>query len=171
MPAKTFARRVSGVWREILGVVTSTGSANGGDIPALDDTGHLDPSVMPVGYGADIKALAASEALTAGNLVSIWSNAGAENVRKADASAEGKPCNGYVLDTVASGATVNVYFGRKITGLSGIVPGQRYFLSTTPGGFTATPVTGAGRVDQFIGTGCSTTEIEFEPDDYIVKAA
>lgn len=171
MPAKSFARRVAGVWREVLGVVTSSGAANAGDIPALDDTGHLDPSVMPVGYGADVKVLTASEALSATNLVSVWSNSGTESVRKADASAEGKPANGFVLDAATSGGTVTVYFGRKITGLTGIVPGQRYFLATTPGGFTATPVTGAGRIDQFIGTGISTTEIAFEPDDYVVKAA
>lgn len=171
MPAKSFARRVAGVWREVLGVVVSTGNANAGDILALDDTGHIDPSAMPVGYGTDVKALVASEALSAGNLVSIYSNSGTENVRKADATTEGKPCIGYVLDTVASGATVNVYFGRKITGQSGIVPGTRYYLAKTPGGYTATAVTGVGAVDQFIGVGCSTTEIAFEPDDYVVKAA
>lgn len=171
MPAKSFARRVAGVWREVLGVVISTGTANAGDIPALDDTGHLDASVMPVGFGADVKPLVASEALTAGNLVSIWSNSGTENVRKADGTTEGKPCVGFVLDNAASGATVNVYFGRKITGLTGIVPGARYYLSKTAGAFTATPVTGSGAVDQFIGVGCSTTEIAFEPDDYVVKAA
>lgn len=171
MPAKSFARRVSGVWREFLGVVASTGSANAGDIVALDDTGHLDPSVMPVGYGADVKVLPATEALSASNLVNVWNSSNTPSVRKADATAEGKPCHGFVLDSVASGATVTVYFGRKITGLTGIVAGQRYYLDTTAGGFTATPISGAGKVDQFIGVGISTTEIGFEPDDYVVKAA
>ncbi|GJE54598.1 hypothetical protein [Methylobacterium thuringiense] len=171
MAAKTFARRVSGIWREILGVVISTGAANAGDIPALDDTGHLDPSVMPVSYGADVKVLPATEALSASNLVNVWSSSGTASVRKADATAEGKPCHGFVLDSVASGTSVTVYFGRKITGLTGIVPGQRYYLDTTAGGFTATPISGAGKVDQFVGEGISTTEIGFEPDDYVVKAA
>ena len=163
MAAKAYARRVAGVWREFLGTVLSTGVANAGDIVALDDTGHLDASLMPVGFGTDVKPLVASEALSAGNLVNVWSSAGTEAV--------GKPCDGYVLDTVTSGATVSVYFGRKITGLTGIVPGARYYLSKTPGGFTATPVSGVGAVDQLIGKGISATEIAFEPDDYVVKAA
>lgn len=171
MPAKTFARRVSGIWREILGTVVSAGNTNGGDIVALDDTGHLDPSVMPVGYGADVRVYTASEALSAGNLVNIWLNGSTDAARKADATAEGKPADGYVVDNAASGAQVTVYFGRKITGLTGIVTGQRYYLATTPGGITATPVTGVGRVDQYIGKGASSTEIAFEPDDYVVKAA
>lgn len=171
MPAKSFARRVQGVWKEFLATVVSTGSANAGDVVGLDDTGHLDPSVMPIGYGTDVKVLTASEALSATNLVSVWNNAGTESVRKADASAEGKPANGYVLDAATSGGAVTVYFGRKITGLTGIVPGQRYYLATTPGGFTATPVSGSGKIDQFIGTGVSASEIAFEPDDYVVKAA
>lgn len=171
MAAKAYARRVAGVWREFLGTVLSTGVANAGDIVALDDTGHLDASLMPVGFGTDVKPLVASEALSAGNLVNVWSSAGTEAVRKADATTEGKPCDGYVLDTVTSGATVSVYFGRKITGLTGIVPGARYYLSKTPGGFTATPVSGVGAVDQLIGKGISATEIAFEPDDYVVKAA
>ena len=171
MPAKTFARRVAGVWREFLGVVVSTGVAAAGDIVALDDSGHLDASVMPVGYGADVKVLPASEALSASNLVNVWNSSGTASVRKADATAEGKPCHGFVLDAAASGASVTAYFGRKITGLTGVVPGQRYYLDTTAGGFTAVPVSGAGKVDQFIGEGISTTEIGFEPDDYVVKAA
>lgn len=171
MAAKTFMRRVAGVWREIVATVISTGPANAGDILALDDSGHLDASVMPVGYGADVKVYTASEPLSAGNLINTWLNGSTDAARKADASSEGKPAIGYVLDGAPTGAQVTVFFGRKITGLSGIVTGRRYYLSTTPGAFTDTPVTGAGKVDQFIGTGASPTEIAFEPDDYIVKAA
>ena len=171
MPAKTFARRVAGVWREFVATVVSLGAANAGDLVGLDETGHLDPSLMPPGFGADVKVLTASEALSAANLVSVWLNGTTESVRKADASAEGKSAHGFVLDAAASGSAVTVYFGRKITGLTGIVVGARYYLAKIPGGYTATPVTGAGAVDQFIGTGISATEIAFEPDDYVVKAA
>lgn len=175
MAAKTFLRRVAGITKEFLGTVISTGTANAGDIPALDDSGHFDPSLMPVGYGADVKPLPASEGLSAGNLVNIYQTGTAPNLiasaRKADASAEGKQADGFVLDAVTSGQLATVYFGRKITGLSGLTPGARYYLDTTPGGVTATPVSGAGKVDQFIGKAISTTEIAFEPDDYVVKAA
>jgi hypothetical protein len=43
--------------------------------------------------------------------------------------------------------------------------GARYYLSTTPGTITATPVTGSGRVDQYVGTALAATELNFEPDD------
>ncbi|MEE8629069.1 hypothetical protein [Methylobacterium ajmalii] len=171
MAAKTFARRVAGVWREIVGVVVSTGAANDGDIPALDATGRLHTSVMPVGYGADTKVVVASEALSAGNLVNLYDNAGTINVRKADASVEGKECNGFVLAAVVQGGNATVYFSRLITGLSGLTDGARYYLATTPGGLTATPVTGVGTVDQYIGKATSTSELTFEPDDYVVKAS
>ena len=171
MAAKTFARRVAGVWREFLGTVSSTGTANAGDIPALDDSGHFDASLMPVGYGADTKVVTASEALSAGSLVNLWDNGGTINARKADATSEGKEAAGFVLDAAASGGQATVYFARKITGLSGLTNGARYYLSTTAGGVTAVPVSGAGKIDQFIGRAVSTTEIAFEPDDYVVKAA
>lgn len=171
MAAKTIARRVAGVWREVLGVVVSAGAANDGDIPALDATGRLHMSVMPTGLGADTKTVIASEALSAGNLVNLYDNAGTINARKADASVEGKECNGFVLAAVAQGANATVYFSRLITGLSGLTDGARYYLATTPGGITATPVSGAGTVDQYIGKATSTTELTFEPDDYVVKAS
>lgn len=171
MPAKTLTRRVAGVRREILETVILASAANAGNIAALNDTGYFDPSVMLVAYNADVKVLPATEALSASNHVSVWNSSSTASVRKADATAEGKPCHGFVLDSVASGAQVTVYFGRKITGLTGIVPGQRYYLDITAGGFTVTPVSGAGKIDQFIGEGLSTTEIGFEPDDYVVKAA
>jgi len=171
MAAKSFARRVQGIWREVLGVVTSAGTANAGDIPALDDSGHLDASLMPVGYGADTKVVTAGEALSAGNLVNLYDNAGTINARKADASTEGKEAYGFVLDAATSGSPVTVYFARKITGLAGLTDGARYYLATTPGGVTATAVSGAGKIDQFIGRAISATELAFEPDDYVVKAA
>jgi hypothetical protein len=171
MPAKTFIRRVSGVWKEILATVVSTGVANAGDVVALDDSGRLDPSVMPSGLGADVKAVVTSEALSAGNLVNLYSNAGTINARKADASAEGKEANGFVLSAVSSGGTANVYFSRVITGLSGLTVGARYYLADTAGAATATPLTGTGKIDQYIGRALSATELQFEPDDYVVKAA
>jgi hypothetical protein len=172
MPAKSFVRRVAGVWKEFLGVVVSTGAANAGDIPAFDDTGRLDISVMPQGFGSDTKVVAASEALSAGDLVNVYNNAGTVAARKADGSAEGKEANGFVLASVASGAQATVYFGRVLSGLSGLTIGARYYLSaTTAGAVTATPATGAGKIDQYIGKAISATEIAFEPDDYLVKAA
>ena len=170
MAAKAYVRRVAGRFLEVLGTVVSAGAANGGDIVALDDTGHIDPSIMPTGYGADVKVVVASEALTASALVNLWDNSGTINARNADNSAEGKEANGFVLAGVASGANATVYFSRAITGLSGLTDGARCYLGTG-GAVTQTPVTGAGKVDQYVGRATSASTMSFEPDDYVVKAS
>ncbi len=56
MAAKKFLRFVNGVFTEIFGVQTSAGASNAGDIPALDDSGRLDQSLMPIGIGADTRS-------------------------------------------------------------------------------------------------------------------
>ena len=48
MAAKKFLRLVAGVLTEIAATVTSSGASNGGDLVALDSSGRLDNSVMPV---------------------------------------------------------------------------------------------------------------------------
>jgi hypothetical protein len=61
-------------------------------------------------------ALTASEALTAGQIVSIWSSSGAK-VRKANATDDTKQAHGFVLANVSSGATATVYLpGQVIAG-------------------------------------------------------
>ena len=67
MPAKKFLRLVAGVFTEVAATVTSAGAGNDGDLVALDSSGRLDNSVMPVGIGVDTKTIAASEALAAGS--------------------------------------------------------------------------------------------------------
>lgn len=55
--------------------------------PALDASGRLDSSVMPVGIGADTATIQTSEALASGDYVNIHDDvAGAFRVRKADAT-------------------------------------------------------------------------------------
>ncbi len=165
MAAKSFYRRVAGKWTQIFGIVVSAGAANDGDIPALDATGRLDGSVMPVGLGADTASILASEALAAGDLVNVYTNAGAANVRKADASTPGKEANGFVLAAVSNGANATVYFEGTNTQRGGLTPGSRYYLAATAGSITATPITTVGQVDQFVGTAVSATALSFEPDD------
>jgi hypothetical protein len=160
MAAKKFLRLVSGVLTEIFGVQTSAGVANAGDIPALDDTGRLDASMMPVGVGADTQIITASEALAAGDFVNVWNNSGAK-VRKADASVAGKEAHGFVLTAVSNGQPATVYFEGTNTQVTGQTPGKVY-LSTTPGQATSTPPTLSGQVVQTIGFATGTTTINFQ---------
>lgn len=167
MPAKKYLSFLSGRNKEVSGVVVSAGAANDGDIPALDAAGKLDASLMPAGVGVNTVAATASEALAAGDLVNIF----AGGVRKADATTEGKESHGFVKSSVASAATATIYLpGDIITGLAGLTPGARQFLSTTAGLPTETAPAVAGNVAQMIGIAASATTIMFEPEEPITRA-
>ena len=148
---------------------TSTGTGSAGKVVALDASGRIDVSAMPVGVAADVQIVTASEALSAGDYVNIWSNAGAFNVRKADATTAGKEAHGYVNASVAASGDATVYFEGSNTNVTGQLPGV-VFLSTTPGAGSNTAPTGAGTVVQRIGFATSSTSVNFQSETPIVQA-
>jgi hypothetical protein len=163
MAAKKFLRLVAGTFSEVVGIVTSLGAANDGDIPALDSTGRLDASVMPVGLGAETVVIAATENLAAGDWINIYDSTGAK-CRKADA-ATNKPAVGFVLNNVTSGANATIYLEGTNTAATGKTPGARQYLSaTTPGLTQETQATGAGVISQCVGwaTGATTVTSQVE---------
>jgi len=168
--ADKYIRNNAGVLTETEATVTSAGAGNAGDIVALDSNGKLDNSVMPVGIGADTAQIEASENISASELVNVYENAGESNIRKADATSAGKEASGYVLESVTSGQPGTVYFEQIITGLSGLTPGAKYYLSTTPGAITTTPPSGSGNVVQYIGRALSETTLQFQPGPPVVLA-
>ena len=161
MPAKKFLRLVAGVFTEVAATVTSAGAGNDGDLVALDSSGRLDNSVMPVGIGVDTKTIAASEALATGDWVNVWNGTGAK-VRKADATTAGKEAHGFVLAAVSSGGNALVYFEGTNTQVTAQVPGP-VFLSTTPGKGGNTPAAAPGNLVQSLGVATSATSMNFEP--------
>ena len=167
--ADKYLRNNAGVITELEATVTSAGAGNAGDIVALDGTGKLDNSVMPVGIGADTATIASSENLTAGDFVNIWNDGGTPKVRKADATATGKFAHGFVLSSVTSPANATVYFEGTNTQVT-TVTGGRLYLATTAGGWTATAPSSAGNVVQAIGVGTSSSTINFEPENPVVLA-
>lgn len=154
MAAKKFLRLVSGKATEILGIQTSAGAANAGDIAVLNDSGVWDTSLMPPGIAADTQVVTASEALAANDLVNVWDSSGAK-ARKADASTD-KRCTGFVIAAVSNGQPATVYPFGSNAGLTGLTPGVLY-LSTTPGVPTSTPPSGAGNIVQTVGWATSAT--------------
>lgn len=154
---------------EKAAITTSSGASDAGKILALDGSGRLDLSFMPVGVGAETLSVPTSENLSAGDFVNIWSNAGNANVRKADASALGKEAHGFVLNSFVHPATAIVYFEGTNTSVTGLTPG-RQFLSTTAGLASNTAPTAAGHVVQKIGVATSSTALNFEPNEIIVLA-
>jgi hypothetical protein len=168
LPAKPYLAPVAGIVTRLSSVVASAGAPNDGDLVALDATGRIDISVLPTGVGQSSKVIQASEALAANDLVNVHDVAGAR-VRKADATAVGKGAQGFVRAAVASGANATVFFdAQEITGLTGLVPGQRRYLSTTPGLSTAAAPSTIGNVLQLVGIATSATTLQFEPDTLIV---
>lgn len=168
MPAQKYLKQVGGVLQEQAASQVSAGAADGGKLVALDDQGRIDNSMMPVGIGADTAVVAASEALAAGDWVNIWNDSGAK-VRKADGSAAGKECHGFVLAAVSSGANATVYFEGTNNQVSGQTPGP-VFLGTTAGAGQSAAPTGAGQVVQRLGVAVSATAVNFEPQQHIVLA-
>jgi hypothetical protein len=149
-------------------IQSSAGAGDAGKIPALDSSGRLDNSMLPVGIGADTATIAASEALAAGDFVNVWNSTGAK-VRKADATTAGKEAHGFVLSAVSSGANATVYFEGTNTAVTGATPGPVY-LATTAGTAAGSSPSGSGNVSQRIGVAVSATAINFEPGPAVVLA-
>ncbi len=171
MAASKYIALVSGRLREVLATVVSSGATDDGKIVALDATGRLDSSVLPVGFGDEVKSITASESLSAGDVVNIWNSGGSPRVRKADASTSGKEAMGFVLSAATNGQAITVYLEGTVTGLSALTPGDRLYLSDVlPGGLLTTPPTGSNKVVQYVGTAISSTEFSFEPDQGVILA-
>lgn len=170
MAGNKYLKNNSGTITEQAAIQTSAGAGDAGKIPAVDSTGRLDSSLMPVGIGADTAVITASEALSAGDLVNVWNNATAFNVRKADASTSGKEAHGFVLSAVSSAGPATVYFEGSNTAVTSLTPGVRYLSASTPGGTTSTAPSAAGQVVQQVGLATSATVLNFQFELPIVLA-
>jgi hypothetical protein len=154
--------------KEITPIDVSTGAADGGKIPALDSTGRLDESMMPVGVTPEVTTATASEDLGAGDWVNLHLS-GTLRARKADCS-NGRRADGFVLSAVLNGAAATVYrASNKNTARSGMTVAATYFLGTAGGQATTIPAAGAGVIVQRLGTAESATEIVFAPGQVIER--
>jgi hypothetical protein len=167
--ADKYIRNLNGVLTEKQATVESLGSANAGEIPALDATGRLDQTMMPVGIGPDVAKIQADENLAAGDFINIFNDGGTAKVRKADASTAGKQAHGYVLDSATSGTMATVFFEGHNTSVTGATPGP-VFLGTTAGAFQATAPSGSGQIVQRLGVAISADDINFERTLHFVLA-
>lgn len=153
---------LAGKLKEVAGLVTSAGAGDAGKIPALDGSGRLDNSMMPVGIGQESETIEATENLAAGDFVNIYNSSGVK-CRKADASGgASKKAHGFVLAAVTSGQNATVYYGNLNTSVAGLTPGAEYFLShSTPGGVVAAGglTTTAGHIVQRLGVASLATEL------------
>ena len=164
-----FIDYVNGVLKQIVPISSTSGVTDASKIVQTGADGRLDASLMPPSITGQVKVLPASEALTAGELVNIWSDAGTIKVRKADAS-NSRLAVGYVAAGVLSGADASIYVEGIMTGLTGFVPGLAWLGDA--GAITQTPPSsGSGGISQIVGTCLSATEMEFEANDPIYLAS
>lgn len=167
MSTNKFLSVANGIYTLFTAIAASTGAADANKIPMTDSSGKFDISLMPTGIGPSTVTVLASEALSAGDFVNIYNNAGTANCRKAD-GANGRPADGFVLAAVANAANATVYLQGNNTALSGLIPGENMFLSaTTAGTATATAPNATGNILQRLGRALNATTIVFESDPYV----
>lgn len=157
----------SGAQQEVQAKDTSAGAGDAGKIPALNSAGVLDITLFPAGIGQASQTFTASEALSAGAIVNIFTS-GARNANATDGS---KPGIGFVNASVASAATATVYFpGSIVTGLTGLTIGAPVYLGTTSGQATGTAPTGSGNLVQHLGYALTATSFIFSPTPGVLRA-
>jgi hypothetical protein len=169
MAGNKYLKNNAGTITEEAALQSSAGAGDAGAIPALDVTGRLSVTMMPVGIAADVAVVAASETLAAGDVVNIYNDSGTAKVRKADATTVGKEAHGFVIAGVTSGANATIYFEGTNSNVTGQTAGP-VFLSTTAGLTTSTAPSSAGNVVQRVGFATSATTVNFQSNDPIVLA-
>ena len=152
--------------KQVAATTASTGVTEAGKIIALDDAGKIDSSMMPLGFGDDAKAFAASEDLAAGDFVNIFDDAGTVKIRKADPSAlNQRIAHGFVKVAVLTGSNGTVFFEGVNDALSGLSAGGEYYLDPqNPGliGLYSALTFATGDLVQRVGIAVSATELSFE---------
>lgn len=107
----------------------------------------------------------ASESILQGAAVNLFASVGVLFVRNANATDGSKPCDGFCSQTggIAAGSVGEVILGDgMISGsLSGLVPGSRYYLSTSAGQYTTVPPTSSGNLQQSLGIAIDATNFRF----------
>jgi len=164
--ADKFLVRDGGSLKEKEAITSSAGVADAGKVPGLNTDGKLHVSMMPTGITPEVVMCEASEALGAGEFVSLFNDGGTLKARLADATGpgEGKRAQGFVLAAYAMGEQATVYMPSNInTGLTGLSIATTYYLSTTPGAATATPPSGSGNIVQEVGYTTNDAALVFVP--------
>lgn len=169
MAIERFLTLIGGLPEHIKALVTSSGAGDGGKIVATEEsTGRLSPTVMPAGFGSKVIAATAFEGVSAGKFVNFFNDGGTFSGRLADNS-NGRPANGFVLESYTAAQVMDVYPLDEInTELSALTPDSIYFLGTagdiiTPA-LDSTDDANNGKINQLLGKAKSATELI--TDDY-----
>lgn len=168
MATSKYLSHINGRLTEVVPVIVGAVAASYDKIPALDASGRLDVTMLPVGAGPEVSIVLASEAIAAGNFVNIYDNAGTANCRNADSTVAGKEAHGFVLAAVASAANATVYFTGENTQRVGLTVGTQYLAAA--GSCSTTPPTTAGHLVQGVGFATTPTSMIVEFSNPITLA-
>lgn len=130
---------------------------------------------LAVNQQSGIISIVAGEAIAFGSLVQFYSNSGILTARNANSGVGGtssavQPGSGFCYSPlgIANGKTGFIQLQRGIIqGLSGILPGQHYWLSATNGAVRTTPDTATGHIEQYVGIGLSVSTISYVAHPWI----
>lgn len=176
--AKVLSLNTDGSFLEVQPVNVSAGAGDATKLAQLDTNGKWDITMMPSGIGADTQSIITSEAIANGDFVNIYNNAGTRTCRKALATDNTKPANGFVLVGVGVGVSAIVY----VRGLNSAVVlgtftaadiGKKVFLSASlAGAVTSTIPAATSNIAQVVGTvdavGATVT-INFSENAFTVR--
>ena len=105
-----------------------------------------------------------SVAITYGQLVNLWDNAGTLEAQLADATTAATPAHG-ICNTVGTsgiGDMLEILLPScHLTSIGGMNQGDMYFLSTTPGAVQNTPPAVAGNIVQAVGVALAADSMFF----------
>jgi hypothetical protein len=164
MTKEKFLTKGAGVLQEAQAIDTSAGAGSAGKIACLGEDGRFNENMMPAGVAAEtVVCKAGVGGLAANDVVYIHLVTTTLTADKADATDATKRAQGYVKEVVEAGANVTVYLDGELPG-TGLTPGAKYYLTTTPGTVSATAPTGSGNMVQCVGEAVGESEIKFDPD-------
>jgi hypothetical protein len=121
----------------------------------------LKRTIMPLTRADSSLQLTAGEALTAGDLVNVYNDAGTMKARKAIANVSDKEAHGYVVSNAALSGVVRVYFSGVYNNFVLLTLGLHYLSASVAGRSTVTPPNISGGIVQKIGTAVSSTQLIF----------
>lgn len=161
---------ISGRPTRVTPLTTSAGAADAAKVVQTNGAGVIDITLLPSGIGADSVTVLTSAALTAGQLVNVYNNAGTANVRPAIATGMATEYHGYVIAAFASGVQATVYFDDANTAVSALTPGVQWLSAATAGGVSATAPNTPGQISQRVGVATSATLLHMSsfPESYLL---
>lgn len=102
----------------------------------------------------------ASVAITAGQIVNLFDNAGSMDARLADSTTAATMAHGIANTAALAGARFEMQWLRSfVTSIGGMVPGTLYWLSTTPGAVQNLPPVAVGTIQQPIGLAIAAAQM------------